>query len=335
MAFDCYGTTTSAGSEKKSDINWDELNNYVVETCNLQERETLVGYVSAIVDLGTQKIPDSEYVFEGDEDKEAEEIEKDERVYFKDGLDPQSRKPCRLKCVPQKDGQCVGIAVDFPDIIIDKGQFFGESNPKPLRLWLGNSFFLQNQGMVIGRPTPLKVTNLDKERKTKKWSLAQNHILYKMAVAAKLIKPSECFLPNDIDKILGQAFQFSAQVYMKEGKGGKSYFTEYINFVGALGRGQKTPELVTTPILIQFNKKNPDEAIKELRNHVVNTMKMATNYEGSMIQKQIESQKGENTQGEDTPAEEEKPAKKETTKKVSKPKVEEPVDEEDLSDLPF
>jgi len=338
MAFECYSVTTSAGSEKKSDVNWDELNQHIIDTAGLQERETLVGYVSAIVDLGIQKQEDAEYVFEGDADDEAEEIEKDGRVYFKDGINQETKKPARMKCLPQKDQQAIAIAVDFPDIMVDKGQFFGESNPKPLRLWMGGQFYTQNNGMILGRPTALKVTNLDKERKTKKWSLAQNHVLYKMAVAAKLIKPSECFLPNDIDKILGQAFQFSAQVYMKEGKGGKSYFTEYINFVGALGRGQATPELVTTPILIQFNKKNPDEAVAELRNHVINTMKMATNWEGSMIQKQVEANKNQENQGE-TEAEpsKEEPVKETKPKKVSKPKVETPVveDIEDDDLLPF
>ena len=334
--FEVYGATTSAGAEKKSDVNWDELNSYVVETCNLQDRETLVGYISGIVDLGTQKLPDAEYTFDGDEDDEAAEIEKDSRVYFKDGFDPETRKPARMKCVPQKDQQCVAISVDFPEIMLDKGKFFGESNPKPLRLWLGNQFFTKNNGMIIGRPTPLKVTNLDKTRATKKWSLAQNHILYKMAVAAKLVKAGDCFLPNEIDKLLGEAFQFSAQVYFKEGKDGKSYYNEYISFVGALGRGQAKPELLTTPLLVQFNKKNPEEAVKELRNHVVNTIKMATNYEGSMIQKQIESLKGDKSQGsesEDNAPAEKEPAKKETPKKVTKP----PVDPEDElgDDLPF
>jgi|GEM_PF-3996267 len=336
MAFETYAVTKSAGSEKKSDVNWDEVNQYIIDTANLQERETLVGYVSAIVDLGEQKLPDAEYVFEGDEDDEATEIEKNEKVYFKDGFNPENHKPCRLKCQPQKNQQCVGIAVDFPDIIVDKGQFFGESSPKPLRLWLGNQFFMQNQGMIIGRPTALKVTNLDKTRATKKWSLAQNHILYKMAVAGKLVKAGDCFLPNDIDKILGLAFQFSAQVYFKEGKDKKKYYTEYINFVGALGRGQATPELVTTPILIQFNKKNPDEAVAELRNHVINTMKMATNWEGSMIQKQVEANKNQENSGEsEAEPSKEEPVKEAKPKKVSKPKVEETVVEDDLSDLPF
>lgn len=338
MAFNTYGTTTSAGAEKKTDINWSELNNYVIETAQLQERETLVGYISAIVDLGIQNQDDAEYVSDVDPDEEDTYIDEHPGTYFKDGLDPEKKTPCRLKCVPMKPQQSIGIAIDFPDIMIDKGQFFGESNPKPLRLWMGNQFYLQSAGaMVIGRPTPLRVTNLDKTRKTKKWSFAQNHVCYKMAVAAKLIKAGECFLPNDIDKLLGQAFQFTAQVYNKEGKGGASYYTEYVNFVGALGRGQTAPELVTEPILIQFNEKNKPEHLKELRSHVINTMKMAKNWEGSIIQKQLEGIKnasGSDNEAEDEsthPQEEKKPSKaKETPKKASKPVFDDLDD-----DIPF
>lgn len=340
MAFNTYGTTTSAGAEKKSEINWSDLNNYVIETAQLQERETLVGYVSAIVDLGIQNQEDAEYVSDVELSEEDDYMDDNPGTYFKDGLDPEKKTPCRLKCVPMKPQQSVAIAIDFPDIIVDKGQFFGESNPKPLRLWMGNQFYLQSVGaMVIGRPTPLRVTNLDKTRKTKKWSFAQNHIFYKMAVAAKLIKAGECFLPNDIDKLLGEAFQFSAQVYNKPGKGGAEYYTEYVNFVGALGRGQSAPELATAPILIQFNEKNNPEHLKELRSHVINTMKLAKNWDGSMIQKQLEGIK--NASGSDN-AEEDEPAPSQEGKKPAKSvsakpkKVLEPIEEEeDFDSLPF
>lgn len=337
MAFQTYAVTNSSTSDKKSDVNWEELNSYVIETAGLQERETLVGYVSSIVDLGIQSFDDAEYVSDVDPEDEEDYMEKNPTHYFKDGVDPEKKVPCRLKCVPQKDQQAVAISIDFPDIIIDKGQFFGESNPKPLRLWIGNQFYLPSAGkMIVGRPTSLKVTNLDKTRKTKKWSFAQNHIFYKMAVAAKLIKAGECFLPNDIDKLLGESFQFAAQVYFKESKG-KSFYTEYVNFVGALGRGQKVPELVTEPFLIEFNGKNKPEHLKEIRSHVLNTMQMAKNWEGSTIQKQLEGIKnasGRDNEGEEEPApsqEEKKPAKA-VPVKAKKPPVESEVgfDEESL-----
>lgn len=291
MAFNAYGATTTAKATTENTVDFNEINRYVVDTAKLQERETLVGYVAQIVDLGTQNLPDAENVFKGTPEQEAEETAKYPDTYFKDGIDPDTKQKCRLKCYPQKPQQCVAFAIDFPEIIIDKGQFFGDSKPLPLRIWMGGQFYTEGAGMVIGRPTPLKVTNLDKTRKTKVWSMAQNSLPYKMAVAAKLVKPGEAFLPQRIDELLGKSFQFSAQVYFKESKG-KEYYSEYVNFVGALGRGQKEAEQLTTPYVIQFNETNPDDAVKELRAHVVNTIKRANNYQGSKIQGQIEALRG-------------------------------------------
>jgi hypothetical protein len=237
--------------------------------------------------LGTQKLPDVENLFTGTPEEESEIIAKQPDTYFKTAMDWETKKQARFKCYPQKDQPCVAFAVDFPDIMVDKGQFFGESKPLPLRLWLGGQFYTQEDGMVIGRPTPLKYTNLDKSRKTKVWSMAQNSMPYKMAVAAKLVKNGEPFLPERIDELLGKSFQFSAQVWMKESKG-KEYYTEYVNFVGALGRGQAECQHVTVPQLIHFDADNSEESIKELRAHVVNSIKRATNYEGSKIKSQIE-----------------------------------------------
>lgn len=330
MSFEVYGSTSSSKSEGKKDVDYSAMNHYIVETANLEAGETIPGYISAIVDLGTQALEDAEYVFDGDEEDEAKEIEKDERVYFKDGYDNEKKKPCRLKCIPQRPQQCVAVAVDFPDIVLDKGQFFGNSSPKPLRMWMGGQFYLQGKGMVVARPTALKVVNLDKSKKTKQWSFSPLHLLHKLAVSAKLIKPGEVFLPNNIDKLLGTSHQFNVQIFMKKVKD-KEYLTENIKLVGALGRGQTAPEIVEEPILVQFNKKNSPEGLKMLRGHIINTIKQASNYEGSMLQKQMEE--GAAQEEEDKPAKEQ-PAKDKP--KASKPKVVEPEDDPFDSDcLPF
>ena len=327
MAFDTYGTTQTEGSTQNT-VDFDELNRYVVNAAALEQRETLTGVVSMLVDLGEQNLPDAEVVFTGSEEDERQEIAKSPNTYFKDGYDFETKKQARFKCWPQKPQQCVAFAIDFPDIIIDKGQFFGESKPLPLRLWMGGQFYIQEKGMVIGRPTPLKFTNLDKTRKTTVWSLAQNSLPYKMAVAAKLIKPGEAFLPQRIDELLGKAFQFNAQVFFKKSNNDKEYYTEYVNFAAALGRGQAVPELPFEPMMIQFNQENDEKAVKELRAHVVNTLNGCNNFEGSILQRQIDSVRGGNSSSATAPAPQE-------TKKVDKPaEVSAPVDSFD-DDIPF
>jgi hypothetical protein len=285
MAFKTVGAP--AGGNSESTVDFEAINKYRVEAAGLQDRETLGGRVAAVIDLGVQKQPDAETVFVGSEEDEEAIMAQYPDTYFKDGVDQDTKKEVRLKCWPQKPVQCVVLAIDIDDIVVDMASAYGEpSDPKPLRLYTGNQFYIPTQGMVVARPTPLRVVNLDKTRKTKRWSLAQNNMLHKMAVAAKLIKADETFLPDRIDELLGKAFQFDAQVYFKQ-SGQKEYFTEYLRFASALGRGQTVPELSTSPYIVQFDEENPDAAITELRQHVINTIKGAENYKGSVIEKQI------------------------------------------------
>lgn len=302
-----FGTRTNqpTGGDRPQ-VDFDALNKYVVETAALQQRETLVGIVSMLVDLGEQEQEDAEVKFTGTEEDEMQEIAKNPNTYFKDGFDQETKKPARMKCWPQKPVQCVAIAVDFPDILIDKGQFFGESKPLPLRIWMGGQFYLPGTGMIVGKMLPLKWANLDKTRQTKKFSLAQTNTLYKMALGAKIIQPGEVFEPTRIDELLGKALQFDAQIFFKESKG-KQYYTEYVKFASGLGRGQAVPELPFEPMMIQFNEENPDEAIKDLRAHVVNTIKRALDYDNSLIKEQIERVRGTRQEGGDAPAKAETP----------------------------
>ena len=300
MSFDAYGSQQKESTGSGNQVDFDALNRDVVEQAGLQKRETLVGIVAGIIDLGTQEQPDAEVKFEGTEEDERRLVAEFPDTYFKDGFDQDTKKPVRLKCWPQKPVQCVTLAIDFPDVIVDKGKHFGDSKPLPLRLYTGGQFYTQGRGMVVGRPTPLRVVNLDKTRKTKKWSLAQNNLLHKMAVAAKIIDPQDVFLPQDIDKLLGKAMQFTAQVYMKPAAGGKEYYTEYLNFVGAVGRGQAIGELPFEPFMVQVNKANEPRAVKEVRSHVLNTIKGASNYEGSILQAEVEALRGKR---EDAPQE--------------------------------
>jgi hypothetical protein len=330
MGFDAYGASQHE-SKPKVEIDWKALNEYTVETAGLENPEVLVGVVSGIVDLGIQEQEDAEMEFTGTEEEEAVEIEKNPNTYFKDGKNDKG-KDVRLKCWPQRAQQSVAIAVDFPDIMIDKGQFFGsEPDPRPLRLWLGNQFYdSYNKMMVVGRPTALKVTkNADN-----KWSFNAKHLFYKMALAAKLIKNGEVFLPEHIDKLLGQAFQFEAQVFFKMSKG-VPYYTEYIKFQGGLGRGQEAPTLPNPTFLVQFNKANDPKLLKEVRSHVLNTISKAKNYEGSPIQKQIEAQSKSRSDNQDddadTPTEASVKVEAPAVKRKPKPA---PVDDIDDS-IPF
>lgn len=325
MAFNTYGVSENSG--KKSDFDFDAFNRDIVAQADLTERAVLTGVVAAIIDLGTQNRADAELEFKGSEEDERLEVAKNPNTYFKDGKNDKGDK-VRLKCFPQRPIQCVVFAVDFPDVIVDKGKHFGESNPLPLRLYLGGQYYMQGAGMLVQRPTEMKVVKTDKG-----WSFDKKHLCHKMAVAAKLVEPDGVFLPQDIDKLLGKSFQFEAQVFMKKAKDGKEYYTEYVKFMGALPRGGKPAELPYGPSLVQFTTENKDSDIKDLRAHVVNTIKRANNYEGSKIKEQIErvrsnaqnsSTAASNGEGNTTPAAQEKTAPKATQAPVDELTDDEP-----------
>jgi hypothetical protein len=336
MSFGVYGTgNTNEGRKSKVDFN--ALNKYIVETAQLEKPEVLVGVVAGIVDLGLQYREDAELVFTGTAEDEAAAIDDKPATYFKDGLDPDTGKPCRLKCYPQKEIQSVAVAIDFPEIQLDKGQFFGDTSgeTKPLRMWLGGNFYNGALGgQVIARPTPMRIGKNTKGQ----WSFANLHLFFKMAVAAKIIQSDGVFLPQDIDQLVGQAFQFEAQIFMKKGKDGKEYLTEKVTFKSGLGRGQTAPELPTETFIIQFNEKNDEKMLKEIRAHVVNTIKAAKNYEGSPIQKQLEAARSSYSSAvkaeepQDETPEPEVPVVKASTRT---PRVKPALTHEDKEDSPF
>ena len=290
---------SNAANTSKFDVNYAALDQYTVDTAECQQPETLNGVIVGIVDLGNQRLPDAEYdVDSGDEsltveeltEKYATEIESGKVSKFDIVKDWSTRPPKEVikKFVPQKDRQCITYAVDFMDIMLDKSQFFGEkSEPKPLRLYFGGSFYhTHSKKMIVKNLLPLKITNIAKDPKTQKlWSLSPKSQLHKMAVAAKLINTGDAFLPDNIDELLGKTLQFKVQIGFNE-KGDKKYYFEKMSFIGALQRKDKPFENVDV-FLIQMDDENDPEALKNLRKHIINTQMMATNWSGSALEKQL------------------------------------------------
>ena len=299
MAFKTTSVSTTTSASTKPTVDFDALNEFVVEQVGCQQPETLNGVIVGIIDLGNQKLPDAEYdVDSGDEDLSVEELEAKYAAEIAAGKiskfdfvkDWSTRPPKEVikKFVPQKDRQCISYCVDFPDVMLDKGQFFGEnSEPKPLRLYFGGQYYHQGlKKMIVQNLLPLKLSNIAKDPKSQKvWSLNPKSQLHKMAVASKIINTGDAFMPDQIDELLGKTLQFKVQIGFNE-KGDKKYYFEKMSFLGAIQRKDKPFENVDT-FLIQMDDDNDPEALKQIRKHLLNTMEMATNFEGSQLQKQL------------------------------------------------
>ena len=281
-----FGVVKSGGNSEGSNVDYSALNKYMVETCKLESPEALTGIISGIIDFGMQEQEDAAMEFQGTPEMEAEEMAKEgSNTYFETMKDyGDGGKEKRYKRWPVKPCQTVGLTVDFPDIMIDKGQFFGDDSGelKPLRMVLGGTF-----NGVFARQFPLNVRKNDKTNN--KWSMPHNSMLHKMAVASKLVTPAAPFLPEQIDQLLGQALQFEVTIGMRA-----EYLNEKIKYMGALGRGMQVPVLDDKyKYMIQFGATNDVTALKHLSSAAKKTMAMSPDFATSVVGKQLAELRGE------------------------------------------
>lgn len=278
--------TRTTQTEGKSDVDWDALNEHVIAAAGTAKKaRSIPGVITGIYDLGEQNREDAEFEFNGDAAAEAKEIEAKPDTYFKDGYNGQN-KPCRLKCYPQKPVQQCAIAVDFPQIVVDKGQFFGKSNPMPLRLLLNGEFSISGGTRIVGRPFSV----IEKKYDDNTWAFAPNNGLAKLATACEILDDKGRFTKERIGELLGKVALFEFRVFMKPSKkdSSKSYFTESIKLSGMVPEGLPIPEFSDELLHgINVSADNDEEALGQLRLSVRNTIKRANNYEGSVIEQEF------------------------------------------------
>ena len=313
MAFDDYGSSVGGGESNFDKIDYTALNKYIAETVDCTEPQTYNGFISNLVDLGTQIQPLADYpLAEEDVGLSVEELnEKYKDDFFVEGAsdydnhnkivefgevyDNQSKKKVLRKRCYQKPRQSIVFAVDFPDIQVDYGQFFGYEKDEegndivktvPYRMWYGGEFWMKSIGkMVVQNVIPLKKIKDDKMG----YTMNPKSLPYKLAIATEVIKTGEAFDTNRVDELLGKTAQFQIHVYTED-FGGKTYLKEKLKFVGKIQKKDKPFEDVEKT-LIQFNKDNDVEAVKRIRASIINTLMLATNFEGSAIQEQLKEAK--------------------------------------------
>lgn len=325
-----FQQSTTAGAERKT-VDWDALNQEVINTVGTQKKaKSVVGYISGIVALGKQPQPDAEVVFTGNEEDERQEVAKNPNTYFKNGKD-QTGKEVRFKCWPVKPTECVAVTVDFSQYQVNKGKYFNDENakPLPLRLLMNGEFVFKGQPYSERGLAKMYKLNV-KKNKDDKWSLVPNNKLYQMAVATGVIEDGDAFVPNDIGKLIGKPALFEIRVYLRDDK----YFTEEIALAGMIPEGLPVPEVDGSTLYgVYFNAQNDVDCLKQLRVSIRNQMKKATDYEGSVVQKELDTIFKSNTPTTTTepssaPANTNVPAEKKEDPKAA-PVVEDNLDDSD------
>lgn len=268
---------SKAASENTVQVDWKALEDYTIQVAQLEEPETMVGIVSGIIDVGEQEQEDAMIELKAGENEE-EIAAKFKGTYFK------TVEGKRYKCFKRPPAWHLVLTVDFPQIMLDKGKFCGKKEGeelRPLRLILNGEFVLKGGVKIASRP--IQATN---NKELGSWSLSPKNTLYKMAKDSKLIKTGDVF-PNDrVTELLGKAFQFSVQVHRNK----DGFYNEYCKYVGATAKGQQAPEIEESCLyVVSFDGDNTDEALKQLRVSIRNTMMRATDYEEAPIREQLET----------------------------------------------
>lgn len=279
---------SQASNDNRPKVDWDALNQHVIDAAGTQnESKAEIGIISGIIDLGLQVQEDAKMEWKGDASSEAEELDKNPEQYF-ETLPNDKGVPTRYKRWKVKPCQQVAITVDFPSIMVNKGQFFGDENakPLPLRMLLNGEFYIKDIGKVVGKPYNIKEVKQDDGS----WAFKNNTQLHKLAAATGVLNEQGRFKPHMLGNLIGKAALFDIQVFLKKGTDGKSYFNENIKLSGKIPQIMipMIPEIDQSLLFgVNFKGKQDPAVLKNLRQSVINTMKQAVNFEGSDIQKAL------------------------------------------------
>lgn len=328
--------TPTGSNEDRPNIDFEALSAHVVEAVGCSEKpEALIGVISGVIDLGLQKQDDAKMVWTGDAASEAEELAKNDKQYF-ETLPNDQGVPTRYKRWPVKAQRCAAIMVDFPTIMVNRGKFFDENGvgeDLPFRGLLNNEFGLKGVGKVVGKAYSLREQRNDDGT----WSLKNNTILFKLGQAVNALDKQGNFKPAYLGNLIGEAAMFNVHVFLNE-HGGKKYLNEKLAFNGPVPKMMQgmIPTLDEKFMhVVNFKGEQDPEVLKTLRQSVINTMKMAEDFEGSDVQKALIAC-GKIKEGEATPqaAQSDRPAQPQQTKPPVEPQAPMDFDEFD-SDIPF
>jgi len=238
---------------------------------------------------------------------------------------------------PQKPCQQVVIFADLVDQVVDYGGDIGE---KQYRLMLNKNFRGDIQGVNFTAVPPRDAEGKLIEGKV--WTFHPQNLLTKIAKATgnDHILGTDANNNMNIAELLGAAFYADVEVTSTKDKNGKKddkgnvIVYNNVNFKGASklpmvkGKPVEVEELTTKPLIINHNNVTK-ETLVFLRGKVIAMMKAAPEYEGSVLQKLLESPEASKPVEEDEPqAPAAKPAKAAKAKAA-------PAEDQGDDDSPF
>jgi hypothetical protein len=288
-----FNAPAPTSNPETSNIDFDALSKHVVEAVGCADKpEALIGIVSGVIDLGLQAQEDAKMEWKGTDAEKAEVEAKaargESKEYFEVVPHGQNNVPTLCKRWPVKAQRCVALTVDFPDTLVNRGQFFDENKvgeDLPFRGLLNNEFGQKGVGKVVGKPYSLREQRNDDGT----WGFKNNTILFKLAQATNQLDAQGNFKPARLGNLIGEAAMFNVHVYLNE-HAGKNYLNEKLAFNGPVPKAmQKMIPVLDEKFMYMVNFKGEQDldVLKTLRQSVINTMKQAEDFEGSDVQKAL------------------------------------------------
>lgn len=318
-----FSKKASKGSSSNvSNVDWDAFNEHLLEQIG-EEVESRVGIISGIIDLGVQPRPD--YVEEYTGTKKQDAQLKSGRSY----LDADEENIItELKPVDQ-----VAIFVDFPEIMINYGEFFndGEDDWKPYRHLITGENWDKQENKMFAKGVSLSCKPDDKAPSG--WGYDRKSTISKLAIGSGVIKRAPVDQNFDIADLMNGVITMDL-VAEESGK--------YVN-IKATNISSKHPAIPVPEHDIEcfgigLDGDNDADTLKFIRASIRNTLERAQGWETSGLKAELDAQEKAATKAsedstEDDEEEDDTPKKrtprKAPAKKTTKRVAEEEEDEDD------
>lgn len=273
--------TQEGGNGGGGNIDWEGLNEHVAFSvqdqlgCKQGSPEPAWGVISGIVDYGKHQDELREEPLIQPNDKSGNEWR--ESLVQKGKAEVFDKNGVEFFRYQAPERQEVGIFVDFLECTVDKGQFFGDSNPAPYRVLVGTYF--------KGVPAqPKKVEGYCNSKNT--WVFGDRSYFTNLAKAAGLEGIEDGFPQARLLELIGQKMLFNVETYINDA----GFLQEKVTSPSKPMRGAVAPEYNEDLLFyVGMQEQNTDQDVKFLPKPVKEYIKSASDYEGSVIQKQLEA----------------------------------------------
>jgi hypothetical protein len=366
-------TQQPAAADNRPQVDWAAKDEYVASVLGIGTH-TLIGQICLLTDLGIQPREEQELVWndkvKGEQGWRLESYEDGNPKCEGARLTTKmiKGKETEILVYPQESVAQMAISVDFPEKMLNLDQFFNPQNEtpvlRPFRDIIGRTGWGNrktdaegNTKPVVAKPFNLSHTNVNRAKKDAKphYAFGKTGMLYDLAKYCKVLDADDNFHIADISKLLGKACMFTVVVEWNE------YTNKAGNKVKRL-ETKITPSAVMSPRdeafynaellplieedsagMLLFKGGNRERDLKVANSILKNTMSFATNWNDSVLKKELEGDSGSSQAAPQTPPEpaakapvaQPKPTPVQVNTTVAKPAVVDLDSGWDDSEIPF